>query len=103
MKEPILRLRTKRENKKMQFTLKGATDFTSSVLHTTKDLFISETKNYLIMYNMPSKLTNRSRLVYNIVAITCLDTITNNQYSVSHQQRYWIWLGVVSFIDKWGQ
>jgi diguanylate cyclase (GGDEF)-like protein len=34
------------KTKNMKFTLEGTTDFTMSVLHTTKDMFISETKKF---------------------------------------------------------
>jgi len=42
----ILSARVQRENKRMNFVLNGITQFTQGVVHTTKDLFISETKNF---------------------------------------------------------
>ncbi len=39
--------RTERENRKIHSTLKTLTDFTNTVLHASKDLFISETKNFM--------------------------------------------------------
>ncbi len=44
--EPILRLQVERENRLMKFTLEGASEFTRNVVHTSKDLFIPEVKNY---------------------------------------------------------
>ncbi len=44
--EKVLRFRSQREVMQVQFTLDSVTSFTDRVMHTTKDLFISDVKNY---------------------------------------------------------
>lgn len=42
----LMRWRAEREKKKLEYVLEATTLFTNTTLHTTKDLFISEVKNY---------------------------------------------------------